>query len=180
MMQQTDGFRYADVEGGKLLEMDYKEGKYCMDILLPHEDNTIAAMVSMLDAEQWNQWLQSMETYEVNVRLPKVEVKYDASLKDPLINTGMELAFNPFAADFSKMSEQELFISVVKQFCYIKVDEEGTEAAAVTWAGIDVPTSISEPMRPKEFFAERPYLMVIREKQYGTILFTAIIGNPAE
>ena len=176
MMEQTENFLYADVEGGKLLEMDYKEGKYCMDILLPNEGNTIHEMISMLDAEQWNQWLKGMATYEVSVRLPKVEVKYDAQLNDVLVAIGMKDAFNPYAADFSKMSEKELFLDVVKQFCYIKVDEEGTEAAAVTWGSM----LDNAVMMPMQFYADRPYLMVIREKQYGTILFTAVIGNPAE
>lgn len=178
MMQQTEDFKYADVEGGKLLEMDYKEGKYCMDVLLPNEGNNIRSMAGMLDATQWNQWLQALSTYPVVVRLPKVEVKYDVMLRDALEAMGMEQAFDREAANFSKMSNRPLYMRVIKQFCYMKVDEEGTEAAAVTWGGMDAESA--EPMRPKEFFAERPYLMVIREKQYGTILFTAVIGNPAE
>ena len=179
MMQQTEDFKYADVEGGKLLEMDYKEGKYCMDILLPNEGNNIRSMAGMLDATQWNQWMKALSTYPVVVRLPKVEVKYDVMLKDALKAMGMEEAFDRQTANFSKMSNYPLYMQVIKQFCYMKVDEEGTEAAAVTWSGMGAAES-AEPMRPKEFFAERPYLMVIREKQYGTILFTAIIGNPAE
>ena len=176
MMQQTEEFRYADVEGGKLLEMDYKEGKYCMDILLPKEGITLKQMISKLNAEQWNQWMGNMRTYEVDVRIPKIEVKYDTNLTDPLKSTGMDLAFNPMAADFSKMSEIGLYLRLVKQFCYMKVDEEGTEAAAVTWGVMDKATAA--PFEPKTFYADRPYLMVIREKQYGTILFTAAIGNP--
>ena len=176
MMQQTEDFKYADVEGGKLLEMDYKEGKYCMDILLPNEGNNIRSMAGMLDATQWNQWMKALSTYPVVVRLPKVEVKYDVMLKDALKAMGMEEAFDRQTANFSKMSNYPLYMQVIKQFCYMKVDEEGTEAAAVTWGGMDAESA--EPMRPKEFFAERPYLMVIREKQYGTILFTAVIGDP--
>ena len=176
MMHQTEDFRYADVEDGQLLEMNYKEGQYCMDILLPAKDKSLRQVVAGLTAQKWNSWLGNMRNYEVHVAFPKIEAKYNAELTKALQETGIKDAFNPLTADFSKMSDKPLYLSVVKQFCYMKVDEEGTEAAAVTVGMMNKATAAMEEYR--EFIVDRPYLMVIREKRFGTILFVATVGNP--
>lgn len=177
MMSLKKSFKHAYIDDGQLLEMDYKEGKYCMDILLPDKEKNLDNVIAALTAEKWNTWLSKIYSQEVNVRFPKLETKYDAELNVPLIGTGIVDAFSPLKADFSKMSEIGLYLSIVKQSCYLKVDEEGTEAAAVT-IGIMEPTADLPTHEPVNFIVDRPYLMVIREKQYGTILFTAAIGNP--
>ena len=174
MMSNSDNFKYAELEGGQILEMDYKEGKYCMDILLPSKEQNLDKMIASLTAEQWNGWLNKLKNTDVLVRLPKLETKYDTELNEALIGSGIVDVFNPAQANLSKMSPQSLYLSLVKQFCYLKVDEEGTEAAAVTIGIVER----SSAMLPSEFYVDRPYLMIIREKKYGTILFTAAIGNP--
>ncbi len=177
MMNQREEFQYADIEGGQLLRMYYKEYKYCMDILLPEKGVSLKKMIADLNAEQWNEWMREMDTYNVKVSFPRLEARYEKILNEPLQKSGIVDAFNPLTANFSKMSTEALYISLAKQLCYMKVDEEGTEAAAVTVIGVK---NAAEPFidRNREFIADRPYLMVIREKQYGTILFTAMIGKP--
>ena len=177
MMQQTHSFKYAETEEGQLLEMDYKEEKYTMDILLPAKEQSLDKLTASMTSEKWQEWMEKMQYCQVRVRLPKLETRYEVELKEALKATGIVDAFTP-AADFSKMSEQDLFINRVKQLCYLKIDEEGTEAAAVTVVGMK--NSAVEYEEPKiyDFFVDRPYLMVIREKNYGTILFTAAIGDP--
>ena len=88
---------------------------------------------------------------------------------------GMGIAFDKYLADFSEMSNMDLYISEAKQKTYIEVNEEGTEAAAVTGIGM-VETSIGPP-QPVTFRADRPFLFLIQEKSSGVILFMGKIGN---
>lgn len=176
MMQRTAVYLYGEFENGQLLEINYKDGKYCMDIFLPARESSLNDVVATLDAEQWNDMLKHLLDYKVNVRLPKAELSYNKRLNESLQSLGITSAFSPAAADFSRMSERDVYLSLVKQMCYMKVDEEGTEAAAVT-IGVIAPTAV-EPEPMPNFYVDRPYMMLIREKQYGTVLFTALVGNP--
>ena len=166
---------YAETEDCQLVELPYKGDQYVADIILPAKDTDILTWVKTLDAERWQQLIKGIYSTEVNLGLPKFKLNYERELTDDLAALGMPAAFTPFA-DFSRLSELPTYISLIKQKTFIQVDEEGTEAAAVT-IGIDVAASAG-PDYVKEFIADRPFLFVIRERTYGTILFTAIIGHP--
>ena len=80
----------------------------------------------------------------------------------------MEDAFDPSRADLSRINPaQQLYISKVIHKTFLKVDEEGTEAAAVTAIGVET-TSITEPTI---FRADRPFVLMIRERHSGSIIF---------
>ena len=145
------------------------------DIILPAKDTDIRTWVKTLNAERWQQLISGLHSEEVNLGLPKFKLNYERVLTNDLSMLGMPSAFTP-AANFSRLSELPTFISLIKQKTFIQVDEEGTEAAAVTIG--DVAASAG-PGNVKEFIADRPFLFVIRERTYGTILFTALIGHPA-
>ena len=166
---------YGETEDCQLVELPYKGDQYVADIILPAKDTDIRTWMKTLDAERWQQLIKGIYSTEVNLGLPKFKLNYERELTDDLAALGMPAAFTPFA-DFSRLSEQPTYISLIKQKTFIQVDEEGTEAAAVT-IGIDVAASAG-PDYVKEFIADRPFLFVIRERTYGTILFTAIIGHP--
>ena len=83
-------------------------------------------------------------------------------------------AFSEYNANFSRLSEKPTFVSLINQYTFMQVDEEGTEAAAVT---VGLFTKSAEP-KHVNFIADRPFLFVIRERDHGTILFTALIGHP--
>ena len=175
-MNQTHDFAYADLEDAQLLEMNYKENMYCMDILLPAEGRSLNDIVDKLDADSWRESLAKMDFFDVTVSMPKFKLGYNTSLVKALLKMGMSDAFNPMQADFSRMSENELYLSQVKQFCQLNVDEKGTEAAAITWGTMK--DSAVGPDFHRNFIVNRPFMLVIRERQYGTILFIATIGNP--
>lgn len=175
-MHLTKELFYTDTEEGQLLQMDYKEHQYCMDIYLPAKGVDLRESLRGLTSEVWGQWLENMREYEVSVALPKFECRYNSEFNKPLQQMGITDAFSAFA-NFSRMSSTPLYLSLVKQFCYMKVDEEGTEAAAVTWAGVEK-CSAPPPLEHRDFIADHPFAVFIREKQFGTILFTAIVGNP--
>jgi serpin B len=108
--------------------------------------------------------------------MPRFELRYEAKLNDVLAAMGMEVAFDPYNADFTRMyGDGGLFISAVKHKAFVKVDEEGTEAAAVTSVEVGA-TSAPDNF---EMRVDRPFLFVIRENHSGTILFIGKIVNPA-
>ena len=173
MHLSEEGFEYADVKNGQLLELNYKGGKYCMDILLPKQGLDIKDMLAELTLDKWEAALERLQYMTVNVALPKVKLRYNRDLTEDLKAAGIKRAFDA-SAQFSKVSPLPTFLGWVKQFCYMAVDEEGTEAAAVTVGEYEC-TAIPVD---RVFVADRPYLMVIREKKYGSILFVAVVGEP--
>ena len=106
----------------------------------------------------------------VNLWLPPFEAKYHIKLNDILCNMGMPRSFSP-RADFKPMSPDALWLSFVQQDAVIKVDEEGTEAAAITSAGMLGATAVAEPPRVINFHCDHPFLYLITESSTGTILF---------
>lgn len=176
-MRGTVNAPYADTKEGQLLELDYKGSKFCMDILLPEQGKDIRKVLAGFTAEDWSDRLARLRYADVHVALPKLDLHYSRMLTDDLKAAGMPKALSP-AAEFPHISGIPTYLSWVKQVCHLTVDESGTEAAAVTIGGMLESCALTEPMEYKEFFANRPYLIVIREKEQGNILFTAMITNP--
>jgi len=144
--------------------------------LLPNEGNTVDEIwqsttpgtIAQLDAES--------DTATVELYFPKFEMQYKKNLDNILKSMGMEKAFTE-TAEFPKLLENDLqlFISRVLHQSYLKVDEKGTEAAAVTVVEIS-PTSIGG--QPKVIKIDRPFAFMIREKHTGSILFAGKMINP--
>ena len=107
------------------------------------------------------------------IELPRFEFEFDRSLKEDLKAMGLELAFTE-EADFSGISEIDLLISDVIHKTYIKVNEEGTEAAAVTAVTMDVTSA--GPGSILRF--DRPFLFAITENSSKSILFMGKVSEP--
>ena len=92
---------------------------------------------------------------------------------------GMTDAFDSSVADFSGMDGQkDLYISAVHHKTWVKVDEEGTEAAAVTAVGV-MALAMSQQPKPFEMIVDHPFFCAITERDSGAILFAGIINNPS-
>jgi serpin B len=140
----------------------------------------MADMLDMLDGDSFEAALSGLSEQEVDIKLPKFEYMYSMSLKDMLIGMGMPLAFDPDAADFSGMTEEENELSIgdVLHKCYICVDELGAEAAAVTAVEM---VATGAPMEdPTTFYADRPFLFAIYSQEDGTIAFMGVVNDPSE
>ena len=112
----------------------------------------------------------------ITYALDKAKLK-SISLDDPLKALGMRRAFGN-GADFSAMAEEPLFVSEVKQKSFVEVNEEGTEAAAVTTVTV-VYAIAMRPPKPFEMIVDRPFLFVIADDQSKSILFMGVIYDPA-
>ena len=104
----------------------------------------------------------------VDLWLPKFETKFEIELNDILSAMGMPSAFDPRKADFTAMSKAALCLSFVKQNAVIKVDEGGTEAAAVSFAGM---YTAAAPGQHIVFHVDKPFLYLITESSTGVVLF---------
>jgi serpin B len=117
-----------------------------------------------------------MESRRGTLELPRFKLENEYNLKDVLRSMGMRLAFTS-RADLSGMSDERLLISWVKQRTYVDVNEQGTEAAAVTSLGVGAMAVHIEPP-PFQMVVDRPFFVAIRERQSGLILFLGAIFDP--
>lgn len=169
MMNQTEMFNYTQNSTFSIAELPYGNEAFSMAILLPSGGKTLNESLSELTSENWKEWNSNMAGKQLQVKLPRFKVEYDKTLIDDMIAMGVKDAFDGNKADFSKMSAAELYVGVLQQFTYINVDEEGTEAAAVTVGGM-LDSAVGLPVTIP-FYVDSPFAFMIKEKSTGAILF---------
>ncbi len=183
-MTQEGTFKYMKNEGLSVIELPYGNGSFNMYLFLPGTKKTISRdFVSSLNNEKFERFIGKLDSGTVKLRLPKWKYHYDIpNLKPVLSRMGMSVAFQPGQANFSDMypSEANAYISKVVHKTYIKVDEEGTEAAAVTSTGMTTTSTTTGPDPIPVIDVNHPFLYVITEKQTGAVLFLGIVNNPEE
>ncbi|MFH0836002.1 MAG: serpin family protein [Candidatus Micrarchaeota archaeon] len=169
------GFRYMDNDVLQMLELPYKGDALSMLVLLPKNDD-ITALESEIDASKLDDWKKELASRQVEVYLPKFKMETDYDLTAPLKKMGASDVFTPYEADLSGIDgAKDLFVSFALQKAFVEVNEEGTEAAAVTVIGIGI-TSVREG--PPVFKADHPFLFLIQEKTTGAVLFMGRVSNP--
>jgi len=173
-MHRTDTMAYARARGAQWVELPYGNTAYVMTLVLPDSGTSPQGWLAGLDGATFTSLAQGLRSADVDLALPKFRLAVDFQLRDPLEAMGMRIAFDPRTADFSRIGPGELYLSYVKQDVFIDVNEEGTEAAAVTQVGVGV-TSV--PQR-EVVHLDRPFAFFLRERLSGTILFAGIIEHP--
>lgn len=171
MMAKERKFSYTENDACQVVRLPYGNGAYSMIVLLPKKGYTVSEVIKTLDTDSWKVLRNSMSSRTpVDLWLPPFESKYHVKLNDILCDMGMPRSFGPMA-DFKPMSPDALWLSFVQQDAVIKVDEEGTEAAAITSAGMLGATAVAEPPRIIIFHCDHPFLYLITESSTGAILF---------
>lgn len=175
MMARKAYMNYAEYNGCQLVELPYEGGRYAMYVLLPPEDMDINELIGYLSQESYDAAMNSLQSKEVLLKMPKVKVETSLLLNQSLQHMGIRTAFTG-AADFKGISEMgPLSLGLVKQKCYVEISEKGTEAAAVTSAQIRMTA-----LRPPQYVrmtVDRPYLFFVTDKQESNILFAGRIMN---
>lgn len=167
MMNQKEHFLYIHNDDFCVAEFPYGNAAFSMVVILPDESKALDETLENLTRENWEEWYGRRNSRLLNVKFPRFEINYDKNLAEDMKALGMKEAFDGNLADFSSMSSVNLSLSMLKQFTCIKVDEEGTEAAAVTITGLD--TTVGSPNL--NFYVNRPFAFMIKELSTGTILF---------
>ncbi|MEN8158414.1 MAG: serpin family protein [Bacteroidota bacterium] len=176
MMRLESTFNTAFNENFSAVELPYKNGKFSMFLFLPSEESSVDELVALLDGVIWNSWREEFhERKDFTVNMPKFKFEYERSLADDLKEIGLDIVFTD-EADFSGISPVDLLISDVIHKTYIDVNEEGTEAAAVT-AVVLQGTSLGAP--PPFIRLDRPFLFAITENSSQSILFIGKVSEPS-
>lgn len=173
MMHQKMDLNAFDNETFASVELPYGKGNWRMFLFLPSNGKTLSDVEKQLTPENWQSWLPQYDTLrEVQFSMPRFTFAYEQSLKDALSAMGMEIAFTDKADLSGILPEGGLLITDVKHKTFIEVNEEGTEAAAVTSVEVGV-TSIGN------FISfNKPFLFAIAEKTTGSILFIGRLMKP--
>ena len=176
MMSQTHRFLYSEDENCGYLMLPYGNQAFSMVVMLPHEEKTINDVISNLNSESWHDAMY-MDSYEVNLRLPRFRAECDYEMHKAILpEMGMVTSFSD-AADFSGMTPDKMLIRISKVIhkTFVEVNEEGTEAAAVTAVTGDL--MAPPPGTIIDYVVNKPFAFAIRENSTGLILFIGKIGN---
>jgi serine protease inhibitor len=177
MHPQTELLHHYDAAAAvDVVELLYGRGAFAMTIVLPAAGVSVDDVIAGLDSEQWRGWLVALQERQLQFAMPRFRLEYETVMNEPLVTLGMGVAFGRApGTDFRGLSPLglELFISNVKQKTFVEVNEEGTEAAAAT------AVEISRTSGPPSVTVDRPFLLAIRERFSGTILFIGKVGDPA-
>jgi serpin B len=161
-----------------VLDLPYGGGAYSMTIVLPRSPAAIDSLSANLTQARWNAWIAALDSTHAIVTMPKFKLTFERGLEPPLAALGMGIALCDYGgpADFSVMYPGSglgaLCISSVRHKTFVNVDEEGTEAAAAT--SVAVATAAELPI-----VVDHPFIVAIRERLTGTILFLGRVMNPA-
>lgn len=158
----------------QIVQLPYKGDKLSMLIILPHEKDGLSLIEENLSAETLDTWQNSLYSSKTHVSIPKFELETEYGLNPILKNLGMVDAFDPIAADFSGMSNSQLFVSEAVHKAFVNVNEKGTEAAAATGFLMTLESA------PMPIIADHPFLFVIQDDTTGNILFIGRVTNPSE
>ena len=170
MLNRQSGYLLAQNDLYATVRLPYGNGAFALQVILPQEGVSLAQCIEALNGASWQALQESMMWKEVDVKLPKFTIEdYQNSLIRVLMAMGVQEAFRN-SADFSKMANKDLMISSVDQSVYFRLDEEGTEAAAVTGIGMSQALPQS-PYGVYEFHVDRPFLFLLTEKSTDSVLF---------
>lgn len=176
LMSQAGQFRYFHMDDARGIELPYSGGAFTAVAVLPREGASLAGLVAELDAKRWAHWMERLDAAEparALVALPRFEIEYEQRMDDDLQALGMVDAFRAGDADFSRMVQGGgIWVDRVIQKTFLRVDEEGTEAAAAT-------VVVMVDSAPPELVFDRPFLFAIRERLSGTVLFVGVVGDPS-
>ena len=175
MMHLKSDMKFLVNDLFRAVELPYGEGNYSMLVMVPEGSNNVNHLVDALNPENWNNWLSAMHvSKDADINLPKFKFEYELKMNNVLKAMGMTEAFEAGMADFSRINpDADLYITEVKHKSFVEVNEEGTEAAAVTSVGIGFTS-----MPDNYFIANKPFLFIIKEKNTNAILFIGKIMEP--
>ena len=175
LMHRRGRYRYAEVDGVKVLELPYRGGHLSMVVYLPKDHTGLKDVETKLREGRLD---GRRDPQMVDVKLPRWRVTSQLDITKTLAGMGMPLAFHPTKADFSRMTtEQKLFVGLVLHKAFVDVDENGTEAAAATVVMMKLGAA-PMPQEPKTFHADHPFVYEIRHTRTGAILFAGRVTKP--
>jgi len=177
LMTLDETLNYLETDQFQAVELPYTGEDMSMHVFLPKENFSLDEFTQSLSIEQWKQWQNEFSETEGTLLLPKFELDYEVILNDPLRELGMTTAFNLDEAEFPNMTQgdDDIAISEVKQKSCVKVNEEGTEAAASTSSEMETTSFNPDSFKMS---VNRPFFFTITDNETGAILFMGSMSEP--
>ncbi len=171
MMEQEGDHSVLINNAFTAVDLPYGNELFSMTVILPHQTTNLDSLLNEFTPENWATWMDGFTTQDAPLYMPKFKLEYELKMNDVLSALGMEIAFTG-AANFNNICPCGLYIDEVRHKTFVEVNEEGTEAAAVTSVGIFTDSG------PMLIHINRPFIFAIRENTSGTLLFLGRIVKP--
>jgi len=189
LMHQKDEFSYFEDDLLQVLELEYKgiqrfgtDEHYSMIIFLPKDKEGLESMENKLGFDEINTYIEKLSGQEVKIFIPRFKMETNYNLKDDMREMGMVKSFSR-DADFSGIADTSKslppVIGEIIHKAFVEVNEEGTEAAAVTLI-TGVPKGMPIQREIPVFKADHPFIFIIQDTQSKTILFMGRLLNPKD
>ncbi len=188
-MRREEHGTYAKTKDFRVTSVGIQGSGLSLILLLPRRKNGLEKAERTLTPQMIESAFSELSTsdrYIVDLKMPKWRMDQRIKLRGTLRSMGVVRAFE-CNAEFEGMivprKQPEHYITtrlqdVIHQ-TFIEIDEQGLEAAAAT--GISMIRVSSGPrVRPKKikFYADHPFLYIIRHAETGMILFMGRMVNP--
>lgn len=182
MMFQSGRYMYLQGEGFQAVSLPYGDGRLSMYLFLPEKDSNLKEFYERLNAENWDRRMSQFRSMEGSLVIPRFKLEYKTTLNDALTSLGMGIAFDRVRANFRNMcvfsEDENVFIHNVSHKSFVEVNEEGTEAAAVTSVEIGATTTAFLKLRRFNMVVDHPFFFAIRDSKTGVVLFMGSIVEP--
>jgi serpin B len=176
-MRQKTNLNYLNNEQLIGVQLPYSDTNYCMTLLIPKEGLAIDAIIEEMNAESMKTWTEAMQMKEIEIQLPKFKYGFGTRNINPeLQRMGLLKAYSPSEADFSKITDLQIYISRVMHKAFIEVNEKGSEAAAATIIEFEN-TSIGEETMA---YFNKPFVFTIQHLPTQTLLFMGKVAYPEQ
>lgn len=182
MMQGKEwNLPYFQSEDAQGVILKYRDGSMGLVALKPENGKTVREMYKNLTQQKLETLLDDAKETLVNIRLPKFEIEMDVKLNESLKQMGLQKVFDKNMANLTGIGVSQtgyLFVGSVRQKAIVKLDEEGTEAAAVTAVVMESTAEISDAKKPIDVYFDEPFLYMIMDLESKTPVFIGIVDEP--
>lgn len=184
MMHGGRKLRAAKTDGVTIVELPYKGYEASMFLVVPDKRDGIVPLDGAITAAKYEAWMKGLSNYAVDLTMPRFEITTPSlALNEHLQALGMPLAFDAKKADFTGIGKPQgadagFFLGSVRHKAFVRVDEEGTEAAAATVVTGVATTSVEKPPPPLEVVVDHPFLFFIVDRDTRLVLFMGRVNDP--
>ncbi len=178
MREPAAMYNYAETDSIQALELNYLGGDVSMIILLPKEKDGLQSLEQSVNRKMFDSVKNSMTQEPLTVQIPKFDFETKYNLIDTLKDLDIRDAFDKSNADFHGITDAQIYLDKAVHKAFVNVNEEGTEAAAITALVGRFTSGPPEPV--EEFVADHPFMFVIQEKDTGEILFIGRVMDPTK
>jgi serine protease inhibitor len=178
MMEGNGVYSYLETKDFQGIRLPYGNRQFAMYVFLPRAKDGLKEALKSFDQPHWAEWMEKFASRSGTIVLPKFELRYGETLNAALEAMGMGVAFNE-KADFSGIVPSgSSRISDVEHKTYVKVDEQGTEAAAATAVITTQESAFGVLGASFNMIVDHPFVFAIAERGTGAILFVGTVVDP--